>query len=78
MFVYAVYKFFIKVQDEIRAPYIYTKRVEVQCLLGVLLFIVSEVMLFVAFFWAFFHSSLTPSIFIGNCWPPVGIMPLNP
>lgn len=33
--------------------------------LGMILFIVSEVMFFFSFFWAFFHSSLSPSIEIG-------------
>ena len=30
-------------------------------------------MLFFSFFWAFFHSSLAPSIELGAIWPPVGI-----
>ena len=42
-----------------------------------LLFIVSEVMFFLAFFWAFFHSSVLPSIEIGGVWPPAGIDVLN-
>lgn len=45
---------------------------------GVILFIVSEVMFFVAFFWAFFHSSLAPTIEIGAVWPPKGIAVLDP
>jgi len=45
---------------------------------GVILFIVSEVMFFLAFFWAFFHSSLAPSIEIGAIWPPRGIAVLDP
>nr|YP_009192183.1 cytochrome c oxidase subunit III [Owenia fusiformis]ALO81688.1 cytochrome c oxidase subunit III [Owenia fusiformis] len=44
---------------------------------GMILFITSEVMFFFAFFWAYFHSSLSPSIELGSCWPPVGIYPLN-
>nr|YP_003934431.1 cytochrome c oxidase subunit III [Thylacodes squamigerus]ADI79414.1 cytochrome c oxidase subunit 3 [Thylacodes squamigerus] len=46
--------------------------------IGMILFIVSEVCFFFAFFWAFFHSSLAPSVEIGCCWPPAGISPLNP
>jgi len=42
------------------------------------LFIVSEIMFFLAFFWAFFHSSLAPTIEIGAVWPPKGIDVLNP
>lgn len=45
---------------------------------GMVLFIVSEVMFFFAFFWAFFHSILTPSIDLGDVWPPLGIEPIRP
>nr|QCX31979.1 cytochrome c oxidase subunit 3 [Amphimallon solstitiale] len=45
---------------------------------GMILFITSEVFFFVSFFWAFFHSSLTPTIELGMMWPPKGITPLNP
>lgn len=38
-----------------------------------LLFIVSEVMFFFAFFWGFFHSSLAPVFNIGGVWPPKAI-----
>ena len=34
--------------------------------LGMILFIVSEIMFFFAFFWAFFHSSLAPTIQINS------------
>ena len=45
---------------------------------GMILFILSEVCLFVSLFWAFFHSSLAPTIEVGSIWPPKGIHPLNP
>ena len=45
---------------------------------GIALFIVSEVLFFSSFFWAFFHNSLTPSLEGGGVWPPVGIIPFNP
>nr|YP_010693601.1 cytochrome c oxidase subunit III [Lynceus grossipedia]WCD23723.1 cytochrome c oxidase subunit III [Lynceus grossipedia] len=44
---------------------------------GMILFITSEVLFFVSFFWAFFHSSLSPTIEIGSTWPPIGIIPFN-
>jgi len=46
--------------------------------LGMILFIASEIFLFVAFFWAFFHASLNPTIEIGCVWPPKGIIAINP
>nr|WOE91081.1 cytochrome c oxidase subunit 3 [Morbakka sp. MKL-2023] len=45
---------------------------------GMLLFIVSEVCFFFSFFWAFFHSSLSPTVELGAVWPPTGIFVLNP
>lgn len=45
---------------------------------GMALFIISEAFLFFGFFWAFFHSSLTPSAAIGGIWPPVFIEAINP
>nr|ULR86979.1 cytochrome c oxidase subunit III [Macquartia sp. 3 HNL-2022a] len=45
---------------------------------GMILFIVSEILFFLSFFWAFFHSSLSPSIELGATWPPLGMLPFNP
>lgn len=45
---------------------------------GIILFIVSEVMFFFSFFWAFFHRSLAPNIEVGSVWPPAGVEALNP
>lgn len=46
--------------------------------LGIILFIVSEALFFLAIFWAFFHSALTPTVELGAQWPPIGINPVNP
>lgn len=46
--------------------------------MGFILFIVSEIMFFFGFFWAFFHSSVSPAIWIGAVWPPLGIQTINP
>jgi len=45
--------------------------------IGFILFICSEVVFFGGFFWAFFHSSLSPAIVLGAIWPPVNIIGLN-
>lgn len=37
--------------------------------LGVALFIVSEIFVFLSVFWAYFHSSLAPTIELGSSWP---------
>nr|YP_009536174.1 cytochrome c oxidase subunit III [Nemorilla maculosa]AYM35205.1 cytochrome c oxidase subunit 3 [Nemorilla maculosa] len=45
---------------------------------GMILFILSEILFFVSFFWAFFHSSLSPTLELGLLWPPMGIIAFNP
>ena len=45
---------------------------------GMILFIISEILFFISFFWAFFHRRLSPTIDIGSTWPPTGINPFNP
>jgi cytochrome c oxidase subunit 3 len=47
-------------------------------MIGFILFIISEVFAFISVFWAYFHSSIVPSVEIGGYWPPLGIVPLNP
>lgn len=56
----------------------HTLAVQIGLNLGVILFIVSEALFFVAIFWAFFHSALTPTVELGGQWPPLGIEPVNP
>nr|YP_010582875.1 cytochrome c oxidase subunit III [Uzeldikra longiprocessa]UGN61295.1 cytochrome c oxidase subunit III [Uzeldikra longiprocessa] len=46
--------------------------------MGMILFILSEVLFFTSFFWSYFHSSIAPSMEIGMMWPPKGIIPFNP
>ena len=56
----------------------HTIQVQKGLTIGVVLFIISEVFAFLSVFWAFFHSSLSPTIEIGGIWPPQGITPLDP
>lgn len=45
---------------------------------GMVLFIISEVFFFFAFFWAFFHSALLPGAGIEGVFPPKSITPMDP
>jgi len=56
----------------------HTMRVQKGLRMGMLLFIVSEVMFFFAFFWAFFHASFNPSVALGGVWPPAFMVILDP
>jgi len=53
----------------------HTPIVQIGMRYGMLLFISSEVMFFVAFFWAFFDRALFPA---GGIWPPEGIITFDP
>uniref|UniRef100_UPI00300328B8 cytochrome c oxidase subunit III n=1 Tax=Gonypeta brunneri TaxID=2909294 RepID=UPI00300328B8 len=55
----------------------HTKEVMIGLRWGMILFIVSEILFFVSFFWTFYHSSLSPNIELGASWPPMGITPFN-
>jgi len=55
----------------------HTKKVQDGLKLGFLIFLITEVLLFVSIFWGFFHSSLNPSIEIVT-WPPLGINAVSP
>nr|YP_010610855.1 cytochrome c oxidase subunit III [Sahlbergotettix salicicola]WAP91676.1 cytochrome c oxidase subunit III [Sahlbergotettix salicicola] len=57
---------------------LHTKKVMLSMKWGMIMFILSEVMFFSSFFWAFFHSSLSPTVEIGLQWPPKGIKTFNP
>ena len=46
--------------------------------MGVGLFITSEALLFLAIFWTFFHSALSPVVELGATWPPMGIDAIDP
>jgi len=45
---------------------------------GMALFISSEVMFFVAFFWAYFSAALYPPAILGGVWPPANIPTADP
>lgn len=57
---------------------IYTLNVQTGLRTGMVLFICSEVMFFVAFFWAYFDASIFPKEATGGIWPPKGVETLDP
>nr|YP_011036685.1 cytochrome c oxidase subunit III [Xestocephalus biprocessus]WRK21289.1 cytochrome c oxidase subunit III [Xestocephalus biprocessus] len=57
---------------------LHTNKVVKSMNMGMILFISSEIMFFLSFFWTFFHSSLSPNMEIGMMWPPKAISTFNP
>lgn len=56
----------------------HTKKVARGFYWGIGLLILSEVLFFFRFFWAFLHRALAPTPEIACQWPPTGIRPVNP
>lgn len=58
----------------------HTPVVQLHLRYGMILFIASEVMFFLAWFWAYFDASLFPSVgeAVGGQWPPKGLHVLDP
>lgn len=56
----------------------HTKKVTTAFYWGIALLILSEVLFFFRFFWAFLHRALAPTPEIACQWPPTGISPVNP
>jgi cytochrome c oxidase subunit 3 len=76
-----VYSMFLWFRDIIsEATYLgnHTLAVQKGLNLGVALFIISEGLFFLAIFWTFFHSALSPNVELGAQWPPMGIQAINP
>nr|ACA62408.1 cytochrome c oxidase subunit III [Drosophila mojavensis] len=73
-----VYQWWRDVSREGTYQGLHTYAVTIGLRWGMILFILSEVLFFVSFFWAFFHSSLSPAIELGASWPPMGIVSFNP
>ena len=66
---------------ESRTPGLHSPVVRIGLRYGMVLFIASEVMFFVAFFWAYFHFALYPDHVAGAeraMWPPAGIYTFDP
>ena len=73
-----VYQWWRDVSREGTFQGLHTYQVTIGLRWGIILFILSEVLFFVSFFWAFFHRSLSPAIELGASWPPAGIISFNP
>nr|WBU94049.1 cytochrome c oxidase subunit III [Drosophila paulistorum] len=73
-----VYQWWRDVSREGTYQGLHTYAVTIGLRWGMILFILSEILFFVSFFWAFFHSSLSPAIELGASWPPMGIVSFNP
>ncbi|MEM8871292.1 MAG: cytochrome c oxidase subunit 3 [Pseudomonadota bacterium] len=56
----------------------HTPVVQLGLRMGVIMFIVSEVMFFAAWFWSFFKHAMYPMEAVGGSWPPEGIETFDP
>ena len=74
----SMFFWFRDIVRESRTPGLHTPIVRLSLRYGMALFIASEVMFFVAFFWAYFHFALYPDHVAGEAapavWPPHGVV----
>ena len=56
----------------------HTPIVQLHLRFGMIMFIASEVMFFMAWFWAFFNAAIYPTEQMGGMWPPEGIQTFDP
>ena len=75
---YTMYAWWRDVVNEGEFQGFHTPVVQLGLRYGMILFIASEVMFFLAWFWAFFNASLYPNEAMGNVWPPQGIETFDP
>ena len=76
--VYGAFMWWRDVIEEAEHQGHHTPVVQIGHRYGMTLFIASEVMFFVAWFWAFFNASLFPPDSIGGIWPPADIKTFDP
>ncbi len=76
--VYGAYMWWRDVVKEAEFEGHHTPVVQIGHRYGMTLFIASEVMFFVAWFWAYFNASLFPTEAIGATWPPPDIKTFDP
>ena len=77
LLLYGAYMWFRDVVIEAEHQGHHTPVVQIHHRYGMTLFIASEVMFFVAWFWAYFDISLFPNVFVGSVWPPQDIETLD-
>lgn len=54
------------------------KKVSKGLKIGIIIFIISEVIFFVRFFWCYFHRGISPNLEVGQIWPPKRINRFEP
>lgn len=85
LLIYTVFRWWADVVKEAHDGH-HTPLVRLHFKYGMLLFIISEIMFFIAWFWAYYDASLFPSwineplriAFIGKQWPPKGVETFDP
>jgi cytochrome c oxidase subunit 3 len=78
-----LFTMFVWWRDVIREAHVqghHTPAVQIGLRYGMVMFIASEVMFFVAWFWAYFNAALFPELHVatGGVWPPEGVRTFDP
>ena len=74
---YTMYSWWAEVIAESQAGD-HTPVVQIGLRYGMIMFIISEIMFFAAWFWSFFKHAMYPMAAIDHTWPPPGIETFDP
>ena len=78
MLLYTMFVWWRDVVREAKDEGHHTPVVQLHLRFGMIMFIASEVMFFMAWFWAYFNAALFPTEAMGGVWPPEGIQTFDP
>lgn len=77
-FIYIIYFFLLKLNIENNFIGLFSKKKHFININAFIIFIISEAIIFISLFWSYIHNAYCPNQFIGNYWPPKGLIPSNP
>ncbi len=76
--VFSAYLWWRDVVRESNEKGVHTNEVQTGLRIGMVLFIISELLFFAAFFSSYFYAALMPTEAVGGVWPPKGIKTFDP
>ena len=75
---YSIYRWFKDLTMEATYTGKHTKAVQHNLMMGFILFVLSEVMVFFGIFWSYLYYKIAPTPAIGGVWPPKGMSAPSP
>jgi cytochrome c oxidase subunit 3 len=75
--IYSAYRWFKDIVIEGTYQGEHTNKVQKGLMMGFVLFVVSEVAVFLSLIFSYFYNTFIPSVEVGGIWPPTGIIEID-